>query len=128
MPVDPQVQVLLDAMAAAGRPRVDELSPVDAPAMFEQMRLAPPGPPELASVPDAKVTSPEGHVIPIRVYLPLETDAPPVCVYFHGGGWVIGSIESHDALCRELAARSGCAVVSVAYRLSPETPFPGPLD
>jgi acetyl esterase len=51
-----------------------------------------------------------------------------VCVYLHGGGWVIGSIESHDAPCRELAARSGCAVVSVEYRLSPETPFPGPVD
>ncbi|MEA3019074.1 MAG: hypothetical protein QOI47_598, partial [Actinomycetota bacterium] len=62
MPVDPQVQVLLDAMAAAGRPKVHELSPVDARAMYEAMRLAPPEGPELASVTDAKVTSPEGHV------------------------------------------------------------------
>ena len=128
MPLDPQVQVLLDAMAAAGGPSLNEMSPPEARAMFEAMRAAPPESPELASVVDGKVTSPEGHVIPIRTYLPVGVDTPPVCVYFHGGGWVIGSIESHDAACRELASRAGCAVVSVEYRLSPETPFPGPLD
>jgi acetyl esterase len=138
MSLDPQVKVLLDAMAAAGGPKLNEMSPPEARAMFEAMRAAPPEPPELASVVDGKVTSPEGHVIPIRTYLPVSpsgsssgeqrVENPPVCVYLHGGGWVIGSIESHDAPCRELAARSGCAVVSVEYRLSPETPFPGPLD
>jgi acetyl esterase len=128
MPVHPQVQPLLDAMAAMDGPKLHELSPTDARAMFEAMRTTPPTSPELASVVDAKVPSPDGHVIPIRVYRPAGVEDPAVCVYFHGGGWVIGSIESHDAACRELAARSGCAVVSVEYRLSPETPFPGPLD
>jgi acetyl esterase len=128
MPVHPQVQPLLDAMAAMDGPKLHELSPVEARAMFEAMRAAPPTSPELASVVDAKVPSPDGHVIPIRVYRPAGVDDPAVCVYFHGGGWVIGSIESHDAASRELAARSGCAVVSVEYRLAPETPFPGPLD
>ena len=128
MPVDPQVQVLLDAMAAQADVKLHEMTPVEARAMFEAMRVAPPELPELAAVTDGKVTSPEGHVVPIRTYLPVDVERPPVCVYFHGGGWVIGSIESHDAPCREIAARSGCAVVSVEYRLSPETPYPGPLD
>lgn len=128
MPVHPQVQVLLDAMAAMEGPQLHEMTPAEARAMFEAMRATSPEPPELAAVEDAKVPSPEGHVIPVRVYRPLGADLAPVCMYFHGGGWVIGSIESHDAVCRELAARSGCAVVSIDYRLSPETPFPGPLD
>ena len=137
-PLHPQVQPLVDAMAAMEGPKLHEMSPVEARAMFEAMRMAPPDLPELASVTDGKVPSPDGHVIPIRTYLPKSpsgsesgkqaAERPGVCVYLHGGGWVIGSIESHDAPCRELAARSGCAVVSVDYRLSPETPYPGPLD
>ncbi|MEN3272882.1 MAG: acetyl esterase [Actinomycetota bacterium] len=127
-PLHPQVQPLVDAMAAMEGPKLHEMSPVEARAMFEAMRMAPPELPELASVTDGKVPSPDGHVIPIRTYVPKGVDRPGVCVYFHGGGWVIGSIDSHDAPCRELAARSGCAVVSVDYRLSPETKYPGPLD
>jgi acetyl esterase len=127
-PVHPQVQPLLDAMAAMDGPKLHEMSPVDARAMFEAMRTAPPEAPDLASVTDGTVPSPDGHAIPIRTYLPKGVDNPPVCVFFHGGGWVIGSIESHDAPCREISARSGCAVVSVEYRLSPETTYPGPLD
>ena len=129
MPLHPQVQPLLDAMNAMEGPKLHEMTPEEARAMFEAMRAAPPDPPELRSVEDHKVPSPDGHIIPIRVYRPIDGgDTPPVLVYFHGGGWVIGSIESHDAPCREIAARSGCAVVSVEYRLSPETTFPGPLD
>jgi acetyl esterase len=128
MPVHPQVKPLIDAMAAAGGPALHEMEPAAARQMFEAMRVAPPEPPELASVTDRVLPSPEGHDIPIRVYLPNGVERPGVCMYFHGGGWVIGSIESHDPQCREIAARSGCAVVSVEYRLAPETPFPGPLD
>ena len=127
-PVHAQVQPLLDAMSSMEGPQLHEMSPAEARAMFEAMRMAPAESPELQSVTDIKIPSPEGHVIPARVYVPVGTSKPPVCVYFHGGGWVIGSVESHDAPCRELAARSGCAVVSVDYRLSPETPYPGPLD
>jgi acetyl esterase len=128
MPLDPQVKAVLDAMAQLNTTPLNEMSPADARAMFEASRMAPPEPPALASVVDTKVPGPGGTVIAIRVYRPTDDPELPVCVYFHGGGWVIGSIESHDASCRELAARSGCAVVSVEYRLSPETPFPGPLD
>lgn len=128
MPLHPQVQPLVDAMAAMDGPKLHELSPPDARAMFEAMRMAPPELPELASVTDLAVPSPDGHEIPVRVYVPKGVENPPVVVYFHGGGWVIGNIETHDAPCREIAARSGCAVVSVDYRLSPETKYPGPLE
>jgi len=128
MPLHPQVQPLIDAMAAMDGPKLHEMEPAAAREMFAAMRMAPPELPELASVTDEKVTSPDGHDIPIRVYLPNGADNPGVCVYFHGGGWVIGDIETHDAPCREIAARSGCAVVSVEYRLSPETKYPGPLE
>jgi acetyl esterase len=128
MPLHPQVQPLVDAMAAMEGPKLHEMSPVEARAMFEAMRMAPPELAELASVSDGTITSPDGHAIPIRTYIPVGAENPGVCVYFHGGGWVIGSLDSHDAPCREIAARSGCAVVSVDYRLSPETPYPGPLD
>jgi acetyl esterase len=128
MPLHPQVKPLVDTMAAMDGPKLHEMEPAAAREMFAAMRMAPPELPELASVTDGKVTSPDGHVIPIRTYLPNGVDMPPVVVYLHGGGWVIGSIETHDAPCREIAARSGCGVVSVEYRLSPETKHPGALE
>ena len=128
MPVHPQVQPLIDAMAAMEGPALHEMEPAAAREMFAAMRMAPPEPPDLASISDRGIPSPDGHDIPIRTYLPAGVTDPPVCVYLHGGGWVIGSIETHDGPCREIAARSGCAVVSVEYRLAPETKHPGPLE
>jgi len=82
---------------------------------------------ELARIDDLEVPGPSGS-IPIRVYVP-NGDAPlPVVVFFHGGGFFVGSIETHDAVCRELAARAGWIVVSVEYRLAPEHPFPAAID
>lgn len=72
-----------------------------------------------------------GHPLPIRIYQPgPRSNAPrPICVYFHGGGFVVGSIQSHDGLCRRIARRADCVVVSVEYRLAPEHRFPAaPLD
>ena len=69
------------------------------------------------------------HRVPVRVYLPTNGDEPfPVVVYFHGGGWVFGDLDTHDSLCREIAQRSWCAVVSVAYRRSPEHKYPAAID
>jgi acetyl esterase len=104
------------------------MAPPAAREMFAAMRMASPELPDLASVTDGTIPSPDGHDIPIRTYIPVGVANPAVCVYLHGGGWVIGSIETHDGPCREIAARSGCAVVSVEYRLSPETKHPGPLE
>jgi acetyl esterase len=88
--------------------------------------------PQAAAVLEAAAASsrPNAHLLPVgvaevpaRVYLPAEGPLPPV-VYLHGGGWVLGSIDSHDPLCRALANASGCAVVSVGYRLAPDIHHP----
>lgn len=63
-----------------------------------------------------------------RLYRPSPLDALPVLLFLHGGGWVWGDLDTHDAVCREISRRAGCAVVSLDYRLAPETPFPGPAD
>lgn len=67
--------------------------------------------------------------VPARLYCDLdESQNAPILMYFHGGGWVLGNLDTHDALCRSIALDSSCAVISVEYGLSPENPFPGPLD
>ncbi len=86
------------------------------PALFGE-------PPVVASVTDQTVDG-----VPIRVYMATEHAAPGALIYMHGGGWVVGSIRSHDSLCRALAARSHQAVVSVGYRLAPEHPFPAAIE
>ena len=128
MPVDPQVQLLLDALASAEAPPLHTLTPEDARAAYAALAVARTGTGDVATTEDLAVPGPGGDV-PVRVYRPGGAEAPaPVCVFFHGGGWVIGSIETHDALCKALAARSGVVVVSVEYRLSPEAPYPAPLE
>jgi acetyl esterase len=83
---------------------------------------------EMAAVTDRTFPGPAGEV-PVRVYVPTTEPGPrPVLVYFHGGGWVIGDLESHDATVRALAAASGLTVVAVDYRLAPEHPFPAAID
>jgi acetyl esterase len=73
------------------------------------------------------VPGPAGE-IPVRIYTPEGGTLLPILVYFHGGGWVIGSLETHDGLCRMLANRAGCVVVSVDYRLAPEHPYPAAAE
>ncbi|MXW30674.1 MAG: alpha/beta hydrolase, partial [Chloroflexi bacterium] len=127
MPLYPEVKASLEKQAALGLPAQHEVSPEEARAMSEgQPRI--PGP-EVASVSDLAAPGPHGDV-PVRVYVPVTDDtAPlPVCVWFHGGGWVVGSITTNDPTCRALADASGAIVVSVDYRLAPEHKFPIPLD
>ncbi|MAI35224.1 MAG: hypothetical protein CBE00_11980 [Planctomycetaceae bacterium TMED240] len=81
----------------------------------------------VSSVEDRAVVGPHGDV-PVRVYRPELKDTPPVLVYFHGGGWVLGSLETHDAICRALANAARCVVIAVDYRLAPEHPFPKGLQ
>ena len=84
-------------------------------------------PPDVATVRDLTVDGPDGE-IPVRVYrADVETPAPAL-VFYHGGGWVLGTLDSADDLCRRFARRAGCAVVSVDYRLAPEHPFPAAVD
>lgn len=81
----------------------------------------------ISSVEDRMVVGPHGDV-PVRVYRSALEESSPVLVYFHGGGWVLGSLETHDAICRALANEAGCVVVAVDYRLAPEHPFPQGLQ
>ncbi len=126
MPLDPQAQAYLDQTAAMGIPHIATLTPetvrAGIAAQFEAERQQ--TPPELvARVENRTIPGPAGE-IPIRVYTP-EGDGPfPALVFFHGGGWVICSLDSHDGICRALANGAGCVVVSVDYRLAPEHPFP----
>jgi len=85
-------------------------------------------PPAVASLRDLEIPL-DGRTIAARFYLPEGAgEAPPLLVYYHGGGWVVGTLDTHDGTCRALARASGAAVLSVAYRLAPEHPFPAPLN
>lgn len=120
--LDPQIQALLDESAATVP--VDQIPVEQARAEYEQLCKAQWGElDELHSIEDM-----EADGVPIRVYRPSEDERAMALVYFHGGGWVIGSIESHDGPCRRLAKSAGIVVVSVGYRRAPEHRFPAPLE
>ena len=131
MALDPQVQAVLDLVAKAGRPAYNSLSPKDARQLFRETRPAStPTPPEIGAVNNLLAEGPHGP-IPVRVYRPVGAAADaalPALVYFHGGGWVIGDLETHDVLCRQITAEAGVEVVNVDYRLAPEVKFPGAVD
>jgi acetyl esterase len=124
--VHPQAQQILDGKAASGAPPLWELTPDEGRAVVEANAAIIGAGPAVASVRDITMPSQAGGM-PARVYSP-SADAPGVVVYYHGGGWVIGSIDSWDASCRALAVASGCDVVSVDYRLAPEHMFPAATD
>jgi acetyl esterase len=126
----PQARALLDFIEARGIPPTRTLSPADARAFYRERRAATqPLPAEVAEVRDLAADGPHG-TIPVRLYRPLGSGAGPlpVLVYYHGGGWVIGDLDTHDVLCRELANGAGCAVVAVDYRMGPEHRFPAAVD
>jgi|TARA_B100001105_G_scaffold188598_2_gene152989 acetyl esterase/lipase len=121
MPIDPMLLAVLEAFPM----QFDDLGSMTAQevrTLFEQGN-PPPGE-DVASVEDLEVPGPDGP-LPVRVYRPDGAAVPaPVVVFFHGGGWVLGSIATHDATCRGLANRTGAVYVSVDYRLAPEHPYP----
>ena len=113
-------------MEAQGGPAFYEGSPEAARAMFRQMELG--GEPEaVEAVADRTIPGPASD-IPIRVYTPKGGSTLPVLVFFHGGGWVICDLDTHDGVCRALANAAGCIVVAVDYRLAPEHKFPAAAD
>ncbi len=127
MALDPQARAVLDQMAEAGGPPINELSVKEARQASVAL-AAMQGPPEpVGSVEDRTLVGPGGG-IPVRIYVPCGKGPFPVLLYLHGGGWVIGDIESSDGLCRTLTNAAGCIVVSVEYRLAPEHPFPAAAD
>ena len=126
MAYHPQAEELLDFIAESGAPPLTEMTPEEArqvPAIL--MELVGSGP-EVDAVRDIEIPGPAG-AIPARVYEPSSDPAGTV-VYYHGGGWVFGSVEDWDAVCRALAVESNARVVSVDYRLAPEHRFPAAAD
>lgn len=121
MPLDPQAKQVLDLINSA--PSFDlEGEAADARAFFEQMNAGQ-EPTPIARLEDRQIPGADGEFA-VRLYAASATGPLPTLVYFHGGGFVIGSIETHDETCRQIAKGAGCLVVSVDYRLAPEHPFP----
>ena len=127
MPVNPQVQAILDEFAKQGLPPFEQMSPTQARLVALGFRDLQGEPEDVGEVRDILVPGPAG-ALPVRLYHPAPGVSLPLVVYFHGGGWVIGDIELVDKPCRALANASRCVVASVNYRLSPETKFPGPVE
>jgi len=115
---------VVERMERAGHPPMHTLTPQQARAAYEKGAGVLEVPkPELARVENFSIAVRDGATIPARLYAPSMAILP-VLVYFHGGGFTVGSIATHDILCRVLSARSGCAVISIDYRLAPEYKFP----
>jgi len=127
--LDPQAKALIDLIVERGLPPTHTLSPADARALYRDRRsFSQPEPQPMAEVLDLAAPGPHG-AIPLRLYRPAGVTSPaPTLVYFHGGGWVIGDLDTHDVLCRALAAAAGCVVVAVDYRMGPEHRFPAAPD
>lgn len=121
--LDPQARALIDLMIQKGVPPTHTLTPAQARQFYlERRTFTQPEPPAMQEVQDLQADG-----VAVRVYRPLQ-GVLPVLVYFHGGGWTIGDLDTHDVLCRQLAQASGCTVVSVDYRLGPEHRFPAAVD
>ncbi len=127
----PQARALLHLIEEKGVPPTHTLSPKDARAFYRDRRtFTQPEPAEVAEVRDLRCPGPLGEIA-LRLYRPAGSQPSamlPVLVYFHGGGFVIGDLDTHDSLCRQLANASGCAVVAVDYRMGPEHRFPAASD
>jgi acetyl esterase/lipase len=131
--LDAEARALLDLMEQAvkdGRPKLHTLPYAIGRAAVDKMSEdSEAAPPDVAGTADGKIDVPGGR-IGYRRYRPIgvESASLPTLIYYHGGGWVIGTIETHDSTCRRLANKSRCQVISIDYRLAPEHPFPTPID
>jgi len=125
MPIDPQIQALLDL--GTGVPATNTLSVAEARAQYEgRIRLMAPAA-EVASVREQTIAGPGGP-LKLRIYRPIGPGPFPLVPFFHGSGFVLCSLDTHDGMCRNLCAGAQCVVVSVDYRLAPEHKFPAGLD
>lgn len=131
MSLDPDAQLVLDMIKAAGRPPIETMTAPEAREFYRKSRGAlTPELPDVAALRDLAASGPRGD-IPLRLYRGIGTAAGetlPALIFFHGGGWVIGDLDTHDYVCRRLANGAGCAVVSVDYGLAPEHKFPAGVE
>jgi len=121
----PEIAGLLEQMGAEPMPAFSSLSPEGARAFIKEMFPDPEQPTQVGDIMELSITD---NAIPIRVYIPEGEGPYPTFVYYHGGGWVVGDLDTHDETCRVLSSEADCMVVSVDYRLSPEHKFPTPLE
>ncbi|WP_088035022.1 alpha/beta hydrolase [Evansella clarkii] len=126
MALDPQAKFILDQLEAAGGPEMHTLTPEEARASIDLSPLA--GTPEQVGKVENRTIPVEGGEIAVRIYTPEGEGPFPALVYYHGGGWVIGDLDTVDVPCRLLTNQANCVVVSVDYRMAPEHKFPVPLN
>ena len=128
--LDPQIAALLERAKESGAPELQTLSPTKARELYvEGVKLITGTPPQIGAVEDHIIATADA-ALPTRLYRPGATSSAPlpILVYFHGGGWSFGSIETHDHICRWLCAESEMLVLSVDYRLGPEHKFPAAVN
>jgi len=127
--LDPEIAALLAFLAEGGQPPMPQQTPAEARAGFRALTVDLRDPallPEMAAVSELTIPGPTGD-LPARVYRPRPGELPTL-VFFHGGGWVIGDLDTHDLTCRTLARDCEAVVVSIGYRLAPEHRFPAAVD
>ena len=130
MRLDPRLKEILDSLDPSAETPVEEMTPAEARAVWKEEMAAVAGTPlPVKSVRERSVPG-LGGPLAVRLYEPEDAGAGPlpILVYYHGGGWIRGDLDTHDDVCRYLCHHAGCLVASVAYRLSPEHRFPEPLD
>lgn len=130
MPLDPQVKAFLEMLAAEGAPPRETQTVAEARRQMLEQSARRAGPQQpMPRVENHVIPGPAGD-LPVRIYHPASVDtAPlPILVYFHGGGWVLGNLDTHDVLCRALSRGAHAVAVSVDYRLAPEHPFPAAAE
>jgi len=125
--LNPQVQEYLHGLSEQGLPPLYRLPLAEARETYRDLSVSDEPPEPVGSVTDRTVPGPDGDV-PIRIYRPTAEGPRPALAFFHGGGWMLGGIDTHDALCRALTNASDCVVVAVDYRLAPEHRFPDGLE
>ena len=129
MQLDTNARLLLDMVAASGEPKLWDLTPPQARKKVVELTRRVECKEAIGKIEDRTLPGPAGP-LPFRVYTPLAADDEPSggVIFFHGGAWVLGDLDTHDCLCRILANESGCQLISVDYRLAPEHPFPAAVE
>jgi acetyl esterase len=122
VPLDPAIKTVLDQLESVGGPALHEVSPDEARQMMKLLTAVEGQPEPVARVEDRTIAG-----VPARVY-GADSGSLPILVWYHGGGWVIGDLDTTDGVARKLANRAGALIVSVDYRLAPEHPYPAPIE